>query len=49
MLRSCQFGWLLALALLASCAGADDSGQAQSFAAHISGSYTAAVVSTSTR
>ena len=47
-----RFGWalcLLGLGLLASCEAADDSGQAQSFAAHINGSYTAAAVSTSTR
>jgi hypothetical protein len=42
-------GCILGLGLLASCAGADDGGQAQSFAAHINGSYTAAAVSTSTR
>jgi hypothetical protein len=40
-------GCLLGLALLASCAGADDGGQPQSFAAHINGSYTAAVGSSS--
>jgi uncharacterized lipoprotein YehR (DUF1307 family) len=38
----------LGVALLAACAGADDSGQTQTFAAHINGSYTAAAVSTST-
>jgi hypothetical protein len=42
-------GCILGLGLLACCAGADDGGQAQSFAAHINGSYTAAAVSTSTR
>jgi hypothetical protein len=44
-----RFGWLVGLALLASCAGADDGGQAQSLAAHINGTYTAAAVSVSTR
>jgi hypothetical protein len=44
-----RFGWLLGLVLLASCAGAEDGGQQQSFAAHLNGSYTAAAVSTSVR
>jgi hypothetical protein len=42
-----RFGLLVGLALLAACAGADDSGQPQSFAAHLNGSYTAGVVVTS--
>jgi hypothetical protein len=37
----------MALAFLAACAGTEDGGQAQSFAAHLNGSYTAAAVSTS--
>jgi hypothetical protein len=44
MPRSFRFGWLMALALLASCAEAEDSGQPQSFAAHLNGSYTAGAV-----
>jgi hypothetical protein len=39
---------LMGLALLASCAGADDGGQAQSFNAHINGSYSFAAVTSST-
>jgi hypothetical protein len=42
-----RFTVLLALALLAACAGSADGGQAQSFAVHLNGSYTAAAVSTS--
>jgi hypothetical protein len=56
MPRSLQFArlgrcaaCLLGLALLAACAEADDTGQAQSFAAHLNGSYTAAAVATSVR
>ncbi len=41
---------LMGLALLASCSGADDGGQAQSFNAHINGSYSGfAAVSSSPR
>ena len=47
MRHSCRLGWLIVLALLASCAENDDQGQAQSFAAHLNGSYTAAAVATS--
>jgi hypothetical protein len=46
---TCCAAGFLGLALLAGCAGSDDGGQAQSFAAHINGSYTAAAVSTSSR
>ncbi len=42
-----RFASFAALALLVSCAGTGDDGQAQSFAAHINGSYTAAAVTTS--
>jgi hypothetical protein len=44
MPRSFRSGWLIGLALLASCSGPDDGGQAQSFAAHLNGSYTAGAV-----
>lgn len=44
MPRSFRFGWLVGLALLASCTGAEDNGQPQSFAAHLNGSYTAGMV-----
>ena len=46
LLGAALLACLLGLALLASCAGNDDSGQAQSFNAHLNGSYTAAAVST---
>ncbi len=41
-----RFLWLIGLALLAACAGPDDSGGPQSFSAHIDGSYTAGAVIT---
>jgi hypothetical protein len=40
---------LMGLALLASCSPPDDGGQAQSFNAHINGSYTFAAGSASVR
>jgi hypothetical protein len=47
MRHAFRFFWLIGLLLLAACAGPDDSGEPQSFAAHLNGSYTAGAVITS--